>query len=226
MLALLAQTFSHGFDSFGYLSQAKATIGFRGLIPALRNSLGFALGSMILSLLIGFAFAYSIARGPWQWLDSLSLWPLATSPITLGFGYLLAFPALSANLWGVVIAHTLLAFPFVARSLLPALRSLPSNTLSAAQVLGATPLRVLFSVEIPILQKALFTAASFAFAISLGEFGATLVLQNPKYATLPIAIFDRLGRPGLANYEAALALSFVLMLVAGVVMSILERLEN
>jgi thiamine transport system permease protein len=81
-------------------------------------------------------------------------------------------------------------------------------------------------IEIPLLRKALFTAASFAFAISLGEFGATLVLQNPKYATLPVAIFDRLGRPGLANYEAALALTFVLMVVAFLVMSLLERLEH
>jgi thiamine transport system permease protein len=76
------------------------------------------------------------------------------------------------------------------------------------------------------LRKAILTAATFAFAISLGEFGATLVLQNPDYATLPIAIFDRLGRPGPSNYGAAMALSFILMMAAFGVMIILEKLES
>ena len=57
----------------------------------------------------------------------------------------------------------------------------------------------------------------------MGEFGATLTLQSARYATLPVAIFDRLGRPGAANYGAALALAFVLMLITGLVMGVLER---
>ncbi len=226
LFALSIQAFSSGFDSFRFLSETKPTIGFTGLWPALQNSLGFALGSMVLSLVFGFSLAYSIVRGGWRWLDSLSLLPLATSPITLGFGYLLALPALSATPWGILLAHTLLAFPFVARSLLPALRSIPSNILNAATLLGSSPFHLLTHIEIPVLQKAFLTAASFAFAISLGEFGATLILQNPAYATLPMAIFDRLGRPGLANYGAAMALSFILMMVAAGVMVVLERLED
>jgi thiamine transport system permease protein len=226
LITLLAQAFANGLDNFGYLATSQKTIGFTGLGPALKNSMMFATGSTVLALGMGFAFAYSIVRGGWRWLDALSLLPLATSPITLGFGYLLAFPWLSANPLGVLLAHTLLAFPFVARSLLPALRGLPSNLPDAARLLGSSPGQVLWRLELPMLQKALITAASFAFAISLGEFGATLVLQNPAYATLPVAIFDRLGRPGASSYGAALALSVVLMAVAAVVMVILERFED
>jgi thiamine transport system permease protein len=212
--------------NFQTLSEAPRTIGFAGAGQAMMNSLRFAVSSTILSLLVGFAFAYAVVRGNWQWLDGLSLLPLATSAVTLGLGYLLAFPFLRTSPWGLTLAHTLIAFPFVTRSLLPPLRSLPNNLIGAATTLGASPLSVLFRIELPLLTPSLITAASFAFAISLGEFGATLVIQSERFATLPIAIFDRLGRPGAANYGSALALSFILMSVTAAVMLVLERFED
>ncbi len=213
-------------EHFQTLSETPRTIGFAGAGQAIFNSLRFALSSTVLSLLVGFAFAYAVVRGGWKWLDGLSLLPLATSAVTLGLGYLLAFPLLRTSPWGLTLAHTLIAFPFVARSLLPALRSLPNNLLGAATTLGASPLSTLFKIELPLLVPSLITAASFAFAISLGEFGATLVIQSERFATLPLAIFDRLGRPGAANYGAALALSFILMAVTALVMVVLERFEE
>ena len=227
---LLALTFSafwteNGFSlqNFTALGEATRSVGFAGAGRAIFNSLRFALLSMTLSLVVGFTFAYAIVRGGWRILDSLSLLPLATSAVTLGFGYLLAFPGLSVGFWGIVLAHTLIAFPFVVRSVLPALRALPPNLLHAARMLGSPPLTILRRVELPLLIPSLIAAASFAFAVSMGEFGATLVLQRPEYATIPVAIFDRLGRPGGANYGAALALSVILMLVTGAVMVLLER---
>ena len=212
--------------NFQTLSEAPRTIVFSGAGRAIRNSILFAVSSTALSLLVGFAFAYAVVRGNWRWLDSLSLLPLATSAVTLGLGYLLAFPLLRTSPWGLTLAHTLIAFPFVTRSLLPALRSLPSNLVGAATTLGASPLKVLLRVELPLLTPSLITAASFAFAIALGEFGATLVIPSERFATLPVAIFDRLGRPGAANYGSALALSFILMSVTAAVMMVLERFEK
>ena len=200
-----------------------AVIGFASLGLALRNSLLFATSSTVVALLIGFAFAYAVARGRWRVLDQISLLPLATSPITLGFGYLLAFPVLVAHPWGIPLAHALIAFPFVARSLLPALRGLDPAHGAAAATLGAGPWHTLWRVELPQLGPALLTAASFAFAVSMGEFGATLLLVRPEYATLPVAIYDRLGRPGAQHYGAAMALALVLMLVTGAVMTLLQR---
>ena len=190
---------------------------------ALRNSLTFALSSSVLALLVGFAFAYAIVRGGWRALDQLSLLPLATSPITLAFGYLLTFPQLVTSFWGILLAHALVAFPFVTRTLLPALRSLPPSQAGAAATLGAGPWRTLVRVELPQLTPSLMVAAAFAFAISMGEFGATLLLARPEFATLPVAIFDRLGRPGPASYGEALALAGVLMLVTAAVMLALQR---
>lgn len=227
LLALLWQSFffegSFGFESFAYAWQGKRSIGFAGATAAIVNSLKLAAYSMSLALLVGFAFAYGVVRARWVWLDQASLLPLSISAVTVGFGYLLAFPQLRTSVWGLILAHTLIAFPFVTRSLLPALRGMPGNLLSAGRSLGASPLRILREIELPLLLPAFVSAASFAFAISMGEFAATLTLQSVRFATLPVAIFDRLSRPGIQNYAAALALACILMLITGLVMFALER---
>ncbi len=210
-------------QNFEYLAEAPRSLRFPGTLEAVMNSLRFAVSSMALSLVVGFAFAYAVVRGGWRWLDGLSLLPLATSAVTLGFGYLIAFPPLRASAWGLILAHSLIAFPFVARSILPALRGLPGSLTSAAKSLGSSPLSVLRRVELPLLVPSLVAAAAFAFAISMGEFGASLVLTRPEFATVPVAIFDRLGRPGAVNYGAALALSVLLMGVTGLSFMLLER---
>lgn len=227
LLALTVQAFwsEGGFTlaNFTRLAEPSNAVGFAGAGQAIVNSLRFAGSSTLLSLIIGFAFAYAVVRGGWRWLDGLSLLPLATSAITLGFGYLLAFPELALSRWGLTFAHSLIAFPFVARSVLPALRGLPPNLSHAASMLGSSPLAILRRIELPLLIPSLIAAASFAFAISMGEFGASLVLTRPENATIPVAIFDRLSRSGAENYGAALALSVLLMALTGAVMLLLER---
>ncbi len=226
LIALTYKSFfnpSFSFDNFKYLLTAKKTISFPGAFAAIKNSLLFAFLSSFLSLFIGFAFAYAVVRGKWRFLDAASLLPLATSSVTLGFGYLIAFPSLRSSIWGLVLAHTVIAFPLVSRSILPALRSLPDNLINSAKTLGKNNLEILWQIELPLLIPSFITAASFAFAISMGEFGASLTIISGKYATIPVAIFDRLGRPGAQNYGAALALSFVLMLVTTIIMLGLEH---
>lgn len=229
LLALAFQAFwqpGHALpdlSSFQALLDAPRSAMFPGAGRAVLNSLQFAAGSMLLSLMVGFAFSYAVVRAGWTWLDSASLLPLATSSVTLGFGYLLAFPALTVSPWGLLLAHTLIGFPFVTRSLLPALRGIPASLSDAARSLGASPWSQLRRVDLPLLAPAFLTAAAFAFAISMGEFGATLVISRPEYATIPVAIFDRLGRAGPANFGSALALSVLLMLITAAVMLLLER---
>ena len=210
-------------SGFLTLFEGPQTIGFTSPFQGLLNSLRFAIIGASISLVIGFSFAYSIVRSGWTWLDSLSLLPLGVSAVTLGFGFLLAFPKLATSFWGIPIAHALIGFPFVTRSLLPALRSLPTNLFDASQLLGASPLTIFRRVELPLLAPSFVTAASFSFAVSLGEFGASLVLTRPEFATLPIAIFDRLSRPGASSYAAGMTLALVLILLTGSVILLLER---
>jgi thiamine transport system permease protein len=162
-------------------------------------------------------------------LDPLFMLPLGTSAVTLGLGYILALGGPPLRLIGspllIPVAHALLAFPFVVRSLLPALRGLDPRLREAARTLGASPIRLLREVDLPLLFPALLVGAVFAFTVSLGEFGATLLIYPPDYPTVPVVIARFLGQPGAANYGQALALSTILMLVTGLSFVLLERVR-
>jgi thiamine transport system permease protein len=145
----------------------------------------------------------------------------------LGLGYIVAWGPL--GLLGspllIPVAHALLAFPFVVRTLAPALRDLNRRLREAARMLGARPLRVLLAVDMPLLSPALASAAIFAFTASLGEFGTALLLARPDYPTAPMTIARLLGQPGATNYGQALALSTILMLTSVVGFLLIERLR-
>jgi thiamine transport system permease protein len=125
----------------------------------------------------------------------------------------------------VPIAHTLVAFPFVVRSLAPAIRSISPRLRQAAAMLGAGHRQVLRYIDLPLVGRALLVSATFAFSISLGEFGATAIVARPEYPTIPLVIYRYLGQPGALPYGQAIALSTLLMLVTAGGMLAIERLR-
>jgi thiamine transport system permease protein len=149
--------------------------------------------------------------------------PLGTSAVTLGLGYIVTMGAWRTSLWLVPVAHTLIAAPFVLRTFLPALRSVDPRLREAAAVLGASPTRVWWHVDLRILWRALLVSAAFAFTISLGEFGATLLIYRPEMPTMPVVIYRALGQPGMSNYGQALAMSTLLMGVCAAALLLIER---
>mgnify|MGYP000232907005 CR=1 FL=1 len=204
-------------------------------IQAAFNSLAFAAATVLLALLIGTIGAALLARparDPAQrrlqsLLDPVLMLPLGASAVTLGFGFIIALDRPPLNLRAspllVPLAHTLVAFPFVVRSLLPTLRSIRPSLREAAAVLGAGPLRVWGEIVLPIAGRAMLVGAVFAFTISMGEFGATALIARPQTPTLPVAIYRFLGQPGVLNYGQALAMSTLLMLVCAAGMLAIER---
>jgi len=123
----------------------------------------------------------------------------------------------------IPIAHTLVAFPFVVRAVLPGLRGLNPDWRDAAAVLGASPWRVWRWIEMPIIWRALLVGAAFAFTVSMGEFGATLLIARPEFPTMPLVIYRLLGQPGALNYGQALAMSTLLMIVCAAGFVLIER---
>jgi thiamine transport system permease protein len=111
----------------------------------------------------------------------------------------------------------------VVRTILPALRRLDPRLREAANVMGAAPGRVWWEVDLPLLYPALSVGAIFAFTISLGEFGATLLVSRPDTPTMPLIIYRALSQPGLLNYGQALAMSTLLMAVSAVSLVLIER---
>ncbi len=85
--------------------------------------------------------------------------PLGASAITLGLGFILVFnrPPFSNFTFPILlpIAHSLVALPFVVRTLAPALQSIPQSLRNAARVLGASPVRVWWEVDLPLMAPSL-----------------------------------------------------------------------
>jgi thiamine transport system permease protein len=123
----------------------------------------------------------------------------------------------------VPIAHALVATPFVVRSVVPVMRSVRVRLREAAAVLGASPRRVWREVDLPLVARATAVGAGFAAAVSLGEFGATVLIARPSSLTIPVAIFRFLGRPGALNFGRAMAMSVILMAVTALAVLAVDR---
>jgi thiamine transport system permease protein len=209
----------------------RQTIFYAPPSTAVAVSLGYAAATVLLALTLGLPASWALARGQSsalnRLLDPILMLPLGTSAVTLGLGFIIALDRppldLRASPLLVPLAHTLVAFPFVVRSLTPALRSIRPRLRQAAAVMGASPGQVLREIDLPMVARALLVAATFAFTISIGEFGATALIARPDYPTVPIAIYRYLGLPGAINYGQAMALSTILMGVTAAGMLAIER---
>ncbi|MFF8814871.1 ABC transporter permease [Streptomyces pactum] len=213
-------------------------------VEAVWNSLRYAAVATVIALVVGALAAAALALpdprqrpdgGPptagrlVRGFDALLMLPLGTSAVTVGFGFLIALdePPLDLRASWILIplAQALVGVPFVIRTMLPVLRAVDPRLREAAAVLGASPLRAWREVDLPMVARALGIAAGFAFAVSLGEFGATVFIARPDNPTLPVAVTRFLGRAGDLNYGQAMALSTVLMLVCACSLLLLERIR-
>ena len=221
---------------------ALATTGDRQavLVPvteALLNSLRTAVDATWMALATGLLVSLVVTRRSRSGaerrlrglLDGLFMLPLGVSAVTLGFGFLIALDQPPLDLRDtpllVPIAQALVALPLVVRTLVPVLSGIDDRQRQAAASLGAGPLRTLATVDLPALWRPLLAGAGFAFAVSLGEFGATSFLARDEAPTLPVVIFRLLGHPGQDNYGMALAASVVLAATTAGVVLLVERLR-
>ena len=238
LAALLLRTFTAGIQPLMELFiNRRGSYFYVPPVDAIRNSLVIALITVISSLGLGTIAAVVLTytgknhgRSKLHWsslLDPLFMLPLGTSAVTLGFGYIISLdtPPLDLRSSALIlpIAHTLVAFPFVVRSLLPVLRGIRADIRSSASVLGASPIRVWYEVDLPIVGRAMLVAATFAFAISLGEFSATALVARPEFPTISVVIYRFLSVPGALNYGQAMVMSTFLMIICSVGIMLIER---
>lgn len=200
-------------------------------LQAVGNSVSFAVMATAIALAVGLLAAAAIAyhRGrASRWFDTLLMLPLGTSAVTIGFGFIVALDApvdLRSSWLLIPLAHALVAVPFVVRAVVPVMRSVRARLREAAAVLGAPPRRVWREVDLPMVARAAAAGAGFAFAVSLGEFGATAFVARPDGPTMPLAIYRFLGQPGALNFGRAMAMSVVLMVVTAAAVALIDRLR-
>ncbi|MFB9512178.1 ABC transporter permease [Streptomyces purpureus] len=202
-------------------------------LEAIGNSLQYALVATVIAVVVGGLAAAALTRRAGRLVrgfDALLMLPLGVSAVTVGFGFLITLDEPPLDLrasWILVpLAQALVGVPFVVRTMLPVLRAVDERLREAAAVLGASPLRAWREVDLPLVRRALLIASGFAFAVSLGEFGATVFIARPDRPTLPVAVARLLGRPGELNYGQAMALSTILMVVCAVALLLLERIRT
>lgn len=205
------------------------------MVRALGNSIAYAGLAAVLALALTLLLGYALRGGHRGWLrrvaEPFAMLPLGTSSVLLGFGYLLAFGAGSAlDLRGLriqlIIAHALIGFPFVARTFLPALQQHDRRMDEAAALLGARPRDVLLRIHWPLLQGPLLAAAGFAVAISLGDFGASLLLMRRDTMNLSVWIGEHEEAFDLLMHAQSVALSAVLMVLAALAYLGVERFRK
>ncbi|PSQ15206.1 iron ABC transporter permease, partial [Halobacteriales archaeon QS_8_69_73] len=121
----------------------------------------------------------------------------------------------------IVAAHAVGAYPFVVRTVAPALSSTDDRLVESARALGASRTRALVDVELPLVAPAVAAGAALAFAVSIGEFNATVVLVEGSDAyTMPVAVERYLSDRTLGP---ATAMGTVLLVVTGVSFVVIER---
>jgi thiamine transport system permease protein len=230
-------------------SAAGWTLGnYRGLVDATSSgppprsllqsgdalgAIGYSMAGAALATLVALAVSLPVVAGATRpgrtgrWFERAMVVPLAVSAATLGLGFLLAFSGPTVDLRGAWIAVPLVqaatAAPVVVLILLAAVRALDPAPIEAAAVAGAGPARRLRTVVWPALRRPFVVAAGFAFAMSVGEFGATVFLVRQDRPTVPVLIGRLLGRPGSANLGQALALSCLLGMIAAAAVLVADR---
>jgi thiamine transport system permease protein len=223
-----------GFAFYRSLSSTgRGSFAFVPPMEAVRNSLVFGAAAALTALVVGTAAAvgvHRLGRRSRAAVDSSVMLPLGVSAVTVGFGFLVALdsPPLDLRTSPVLIpaAQAVIAVPFVFRSVLPALDAIPSRLREAAASLGARPWRVWWEVDARILRRPALVAFGFAYAISLGEFGATVFIARADAPTVPVAIFRALSRPGALSVGQAMAMSTVLLVLTAAVMLVVDRIGD
>ena len=178
--------------SWRWFERALAYPDFRA---GFQNGLIVTAWSSSIALVVGAMFAFVIDRYQFALkgaIEGILVSPLVIPHFTVGLGFLILAAQIgwSRGFAVVVVCHVILVLPFVLRSVYVSLRNLdPSYELAAAS-LGATPLRVLLTVTVPLLLPGLVSGWLFAAILSFNEFTATLFVSSQATQTLPVAMYN------------------------------------
>jgi len=214
-------------------------------ITILLLSLKVALFCIALILVPATAVAWLLARKSFwgkSLLDSMVHLPLVLPPVVPGFLLLLLFGnqgligkflhenfgfSIAFTWMGAVLASAVMAFPLMVRSARLAITQVDKGLEIAAQSLGAHPLRVFFTITLPLAMPGMITGLILAFSRSMGEFGATITfvgnIEN-ETRTLPLAIYSYTQTPD--GDLAALRLAILSMALALGALMVSDRLER
>jgi len=181
------------------------------LLQSLLNSGLLAFGVGILACLLALILLAGEARqGAKTFRSIFFALPMALSSVILSLGYLRLFPR-GASAWVLLLLQATAAYPLAYRSLRAARSRISKNLDDAAALLGASSIRIWFTLDLPLMRKALFSSFALCAALSLGEINAALMLNIPQFPLLGISAYRLMGS---YQYPSASALGVLIGLLA------------
>ena len=214
----------HGFSLQWYQSVLASPVWTQALV----RSLVVGLGAGMLSMVIGTPTAFLLVRGETRGKGALLA--LVLSPIVIprmivavGIFYFYARIGLVGSVFGLILAHTVVAVPYVVITMTAVLRNYDTRLDMAAQSLGARPWATLRHVTFPVLGAGLLSSFLFAFATSFDELTIALFASGGLNATLPKQFWDEVT---LQVSPAIAAVSTFLFLFVALLIFVAERLRR
>lgn len=196
-------------------------------MDALHNSIVVGAFSTALSTVLGTLAAIALSRRNLpakRTVLAFLLAPMVVPPVITGLGmyFLFSVLGLTASLHGLVIAHTVLATPFVVITVTATLQGFDTTLIRAANGLGASPTQAFFDIVVPIIAPGIASGALFAFITSFDEVVVALFISGPSQRTLPRQMFDGIRdsiNPSIIAMSTILMVMAVLMLTLATWMS-------
>jgi putative spermidine/putrescine transport system permease protein len=206
-------------DWFGRLLE------YRPFGPALRTSLLAAAGATVVALVLGTMAALAVARYRFPGRAVLNLFflsPLVLPTIIIAFSVFefMQLTQQAYTLRGILLAHVVITFPYVFRSVLVSVQAVDPALEEAAASLRANPWQVFLRVTLPAIRPGLLAGSIFAFIVSFDDLIVSLFLTGPRIKTLPVVVFSY-TTDGLDPVIAAI--STTMIVAASILVLILEK---
>ncbi|SES92754.1 iron(III) transport system permease protein [Thorsellia anophelis DSM 18579] len=208
----------------------------RDFYKALRTGFAIAIGLFVIAVPLGGVLAFLMIRTDLpgrRWIEPLILVPIFVSPLVLGFGYVVSVgpvgfvsefvrniigfvPWNIYSLTSIIVIAGLTHVPHAYLYISSALRSMGSDVEEAARISGASPLKVMTSVSLPMVRPAILYASVLLFFLGLEVFGLVLVLGDPEgHLVLATYIYKLTNKFGVPSYHlmAAVAVCLIAMTI-------------
>ena len=198
---------------------------YRPFVNGLVVSFVVAFASTVFGVLLGVPAAVAVGRSSGRGAAAVSgllLSPLSVPAIVLGFAllYFLSAAGVGGGLPALLIAHTIVAIPYVMRTVLAVYRGAGPALEEAASILGASRGRVFLHVTLPLLRPGVFAGGMFAILISLDNLPLSYFFGSADTNTLPVVMLSYLQN----QFDPTVAaVSTVQMVIALVLLLLLDR---
>ena len=190
------------------------------------NTLFIAVFTVICAIVLSLIISAVISRWPkGSFLIQIFFFAsLGISSILLSLGFMLTISNLGFRPNGkllLIAVHTAAVLPFTIKAISLFYSRINRRCIECAQSLGAKPLRILWTVKLPMIKNGILTAGIFAFAVSAGEVNGALMLAPEGFTTMPVAIYRLIGA---YRFYQACAMGTVLLLICIAAFYAIDRL--